>query len=149
MEFSEANGLARYVAVQDLYNLRDRSAYEAGLRPVAEEFDLVCLPYYSLARGFLTGKYAGGAKVESVRASGVAQYENERGERVIEALGVVAAEVRASMGAVALAWLAQKPTVSAPVASARTLDQLTGLLEFGDLTLSGDQMARLDSASAE
>lgn len=149
VEFSRANGLAQYVAVQDLYNLMDRNPYESTLRPVAEEFGLASLPYYSLARGFLTGKYAGGAKVESVRASGVSQYENERGERVIEALGIVAAETGAPMGAVALAWLAQKPTIATPIASARTLEQLDGLLAFTELDLSDGQMAQLDTASVE
>ena len=148
LEFSAAHNLASYAAVQDLYNLMDRNPYESTMRPVVEKFGITCLPYYSLARGFLTGKYAGGAKVESVRASGVEQYQNERGDRVLEALGTVAAETGAPMGAVSLAWLAQQPTVSTPIASARTLEQLDGLLAFTELELTADHIARLDAASA-
>ena len=148
LELSKANDLVAFSVIQDLYNLMDRNPYESTFRPIAQKYGLVNMTYYSLARGFLTGKYAGGAKVESVRAAGVEQYQNERGDRVLEALGVVAAECDAPMGAVALAWIAAQPTTPTPIASARNLDQLAGLLAFTELELTADQLARLDAASS-
>jgi len=148
IEYSRAQGMAGFSLVQDEYHLMEREAYEAGLRPVVERFGISNLPYFSLARGFLTGKYAPGTTVDSVRAAGASAYISERGDRVLHALRDIADERGVTMGAAALAWLAQQPTVSTPIASARTVDQLADLLPFGDLDLTDEEIATLDVASA-
>ena len=141
--------LASYVAVQEHYNLMERS-YERELAPLCAEHDLACVPYFGLAMGFLTGKYRpGGREVDSPRATRVLEsYMNDRGVRVLGALDEIAAERGVSDAAVALAWLAAQPTVATPIASARTPAQLAELLQFVDLELSGEELARLAAASA-
>ncbi len=148
LEVAAAEGLPSYVATQDLYNLVDRSAYEDGLAQVVADFGLGLFPYYSLARGFLTGKYQPGITVDSPRAKGVEQYLGPRGDAVLTALAEVAAAHGVRQAAVALAWLLAKPGVVAPLASARTVDQLDDLLAVGDLELTADEVAALDAASA-
>lgn len=148
IEYSRAQGMAGFSLVQDEYHLMEREAYEEGLLPVVERFGISNLPYFSLARGFLTGKYAPGTTVDSVRAAGASAYMGERGDRVLHALRDIADERGVTMGAAALAWLAQQPTVSTPIASARTVDQLADLLPFGDLDLTDEEIATLDVASA-
>jgi aryl-alcohol dehydrogenase-like predicted oxidoreductase len=146
MAFAEHNGLARFVALQPHYNLMERD-YETELAPLLAEHGLSCLPYYGLASGFLTGKYAG--SVRSVRSAAVAGYlEDERGPGVLAALAEVAEARGVTPAAVALAWLATRPTVSTPIASARTPEQLTDLLPMADLALTADETTRLDRASA-
>ncbi|QMU74534.1 aldo/keto reductase [Streptacidiphilus sp. PB12-B1b] len=149
LEFAQREGLAPYVAVQPLYNLVARDAYEGELAAVATRFGLSAIPYYGLAAGFLTGKYrVGGPAVDSPRADGAGKYlRTPRGPKVLEALDSVAADHRAEPATVALAWLAAQPTVAAPIASARTLEQLPALLAFPELELSADQLALLDAAS--
>lgn len=149
MSYARANGLAGYSLIQDEYHLMDRSAYEHGLRPVVEEFGISNLPYYGLARGFLTGKYANGAVIDSVRAPGASAYIGERGDRVLAALRAIADAHGLALGAVALAWLAQQPTVATPIASARTVEQLEQLLPCGELELDADELSSLDEASSE
>lgn len=148
LAFAREHAMAGYSLVQDEYHLMERATYETGLRPVVEQFGISNLPYYGLARGFLTGKYAAGTTIDSVRAAGASAYLGERGDRVLQALRAVADQRGVTMGATALAWLAQQPTVSTPIASARTVEQLADLLPFGDLELTGDEIAMLDSASA-
>ena len=140
--------LAGYVALQDQYNLMERD-YERELAPLCEAHGLASVPYYGLARGFLSGKYRpGSAEVDSPRAEAVTErYVNERGAAVLAALDEIAAAHGCSDAAVALAWLAAQPTVAAPIASARTPAQLAELLEFVGLDLGEDELARLSAAS--
>jgi len=106
------------------------------------------VPYYALAKGFLTGKYRPGKTVESARAAGATAYLDERGLRVLAALDAIAAAHRSSVSAVALAWLAARPTVASVIASARTRAQLEELLPMSTLTLTSEQDAQLAQASA-
>jgi aryl-alcohol dehydrogenase (NADP+) len=146
---SDRAGLARYVAVQTEYNLVERAGYEGELRDLCAREGLSCLPYFGLAKGFLTGKYRpGGDRVDSARAEGARAYLDERGLRVLTTLDEVAAAHRTAVAAVALAWLLAQPTVAAPIASARTPDQLEDLLPAVTLRLSDEELAALDEASA-
>jgi aryl-alcohol dehydrogenase-like predicted oxidoreductase len=115
---------------------------------VAAEQELGVLPYFGLARGFLTGKYRSGERVDSPRAAGASAYVGERGDRVLSALRAVADEHGVPLAAVALRWLADRPTVTAPIASARSVEQLADLLPMRDLRLTDDQTRSLDDASA-
>lgn len=150
MRIAEDAGLARPVALQPHYNLVERDAYEGPLADVAARHGLGCLPYCGLARGFLTGKYRPGGPAEgSPRASGAAAYlEHQRGPAVLAVLDEIAAAHRVPQAAVALAWLAAQPTVVAPIASARTPEQLADLLPMATLELRPDEHERLDAASA-
>jgi aryl-alcohol dehydrogenase-like predicted oxidoreductase len=148
LDVAERLGIARYVALQTHYNLMERAVYEDELRGVAADRGLGVLPYYGLARGFLTGKYRRGERVHSPRAEGAARYVGERGDRVLAALDEVARAHQVPMAAVALRWLADRPTVTAPIASARSVEQLAELLPMQDLVLTDDEQARLTTASA-
>ncbi|MFF8015402.1 aldo/keto reductase [Streptomyces sp. NPDC007929] len=149
LAFSDREGLARYVALQPHYNLVSRDTYEGELQDLAERAGLAAVPYYALAAGFLTGKYRPGTEVESARAGGAAKHlETERGRRVLDALDKVAAAHGVPVATVALAWLAARPTVAAPIASARTVEQLPALLGVGELTLSETEVDALTAASA-
>ncbi|MGV9630913.1 aldo/keto reductase [Streptomyces sp. NPDC003487] len=149
LEFSDREGLARYVALQPHYNLVSRDTYEGELQDVADRAGLAAVPYYALASGFLTGKYRPGTTVDSPRAGGAARYlESDRGRRVLAALDEIAAAHDAPVATVALAWLAARPTVAAPIASARTVDQLPALLGVADLKLTEAEVTRLTEASA-
>ncbi|GAB2571848.1 aldo/keto reductase [Streptomyces capparidis] len=146
---AEREGLARYVAVQPHYNLVHREEYERGVRDVAACNGLSALPYYSLAAGFLTGKYRHGVDVDSPRAGGAGKYlDSDRGQRVLAALDQVARERGAEIATVALAWLKDQPTIAAPIASAREVAQLPALLAGVSLELTRDELAVLDKASA-
>ncbi|MER6826246.1 aldo/keto reductase [Streptosporangium sp. NPDC000563] len=147
LAISEEAGLARYGVLQQHYNLLERD-YEGALRDVVAEAGLTSTPYYGLARGFLTGKYRPGVTVDSPRAGGAAKYlETERGPRVLDALDKIAAAHDAVPATVALAWLAAQPTVAAPIASARNIEQLRPLLAVADMTLSQEELTLLDEAS--
>ncbi|MCL7370398.1 aldo/keto reductase [Streptomyces ardesiacus] len=149
LEFSDREGLARYVALQPHYNLVSRDTYEGELRDLAERAGLAAVPYYALASGFLTGKYRPGTAVDSPRAGGAARHlETGRGRRVLAALDEIAEAHDAPVATVALAWLAAQPTVVAPIASARTVEQLPALLGVAELDLTADEVARLTRASA-
>jgi aryl-alcohol dehydrogenase-like predicted oxidoreductase len=148
MAASARGGLVRYVALQPHYNLVEGD-YENGLADVCRRHDLGCLPYFALAKGFLTGKYRPGTDgVQSQRAAGARAYLDERGESVLAALDAAAAAHDVPIAAVSLAWLAVQPTVVAPIASARTPDQLAELMAMVDLALSADELRTLDDASA-
>jgi aryl-alcohol dehydrogenase-like predicted oxidoreductase len=139
-------GLPPIVALQNEYNLLKRE-YEGEVREVAAEADIAALPYWALASGFLTGKYRrNGATVDSPRAQGMDEQLNERGLAVLEALDEVAAAHATSQSAVALAWLLAQPTIVAPIASARTVEQLAELLAFTELTLGDDELEALSRA---
>ena len=128
-EVSRSNNLTEYVAVQNHYNLLEREEYETDTRPAVEALGMSSLPYFGLARGFLSGKYQPGVEINSVRASGVTKYLNAEGWAVVERLQRLADHHstdgrKVHVSAIALAWLRQQPTVAAPIASARTVDQL-------------------------
>jgi len=148
METSERLGVTRYVALQPHYNLMERPAYEEELRDVVARYDLGCFPYFGLARGFLTGKYRPGEQIDSPRAQGAAQYVGEKGDRVLAALEEVARAHGVPGAAVALRWLADQPTVTAPIASGRDVEQLAQLLPMQDLRLADDELRLLTEASA-
>jgi aryl-alcohol dehydrogenase-like predicted oxidoreductase len=143
-------GMASYVALQPHYNLLERGEYEGQLAAVCERNGLACVPYFGLARGFLTGKYRrGGDEVDSPRAAGVREsYFNARGFAVLDALDEIAGAHDNTVAAVALAWLTAQPTVLAPIASATSTEQLRELLPSAELELTADELARLDSVSA-
>ncbi|BDH03011.1 aldo/keto reductase [Streptomyces seoulensis] len=149
LDFSDRAGLARYVALQPHYNLVSRDTYEGPLQDVAAREGLSAVPYFALASGFLTGKYRPGATVDSARAGSAAKHlDSERGQKVLTALDEVAAAHDTAAATVALAWLAAQPTVAAPIASARTVDQLPALLDVAELTLTTAELDRLTEASA-
>ena len=145
---SERLGVARYVALQTHYNLVERARYEDELRQVVADWGLGTLPYFGLARGFLTGKYRAGERVDSPRAARASQYVGERGDRVLAALGEIARAHGVPLAAVALRWLADQPTVVSPIASARSVEQLSDLLPMQDLVLSDDELKVLADASS-
>lgn len=146
---SRKSGWAPYAVLQTRYNLMERERYEAELAGLCAREGLPVLPYFGLARGFLTGKYRPGVEVDSPRAGRAALYlESERGRRVLAALDEVAGACRSSPAAVALAWLAAQPDVAAVVASCRTPDQLADLLPVCTLVLGASQLQRLSEASA-
>jgi aryl-alcohol dehydrogenase-like predicted oxidoreductase len=148
LAISAKEGLASYVALQPHYNLLERAEFESTLAPVLAEHGLSCLPYFGLAKGFLTGKYRPGSpEVDSPRAEGALAYLDDRGLRVLAALDEVAAAHDVPVGAVALAWLATQPTVAAPLASARSVEQLTGLLPVLTLELTASEVAALSAAA--
>jgi aryl-alcohol dehydrogenase-like predicted oxidoreductase len=142
LEIAEREALPRYVALQPHYNLMERE-FESDQRPVCEREDIPVFPFFSLAKGFLTGKYRPGVDVDSPRAAGAAQYLDERGECMLGALDQIAAAHGVTPAAVAVAWLREQPTVLAPIASARTVDQLAPLLASVQLQLSDDELAQL------
>jgi aryl-alcohol dehydrogenase-like predicted oxidoreductase len=150
LAFSDREGKARYVALQPQYNLVSRDTYEGERRDIVQREGLACVPYFALASGFLTGKYRPGQAVDGVRsmpglAGGYA--DTPRGVRVLDALEGVATARGAAMATVALAWLAQQPTVTAPIASARTVEQLPALVAMHDLHLSDAELQTLTEAS--
>jgi aryl-alcohol dehydrogenase-like predicted oxidoreductase len=144
-------GAASYVALQPHYNLVERGEYEGELEEVCEQGGLACMPYFGLAKGFLTGKYRrDGAEIDSPRAGGVREsYFNERDFAVLDALDEIAAAHDAPIAAVSLAWLLAQPTVLAPIASATSIEQLTELLACAELELSSAELERLGSLSAQ
>jgi aryl-alcohol dehydrogenase-like predicted oxidoreductase len=143
LEISARDGLASYVALQPHYNLLERAEFETELAPVLAAEGLSCLPYYGLAKGFLTGKYRPGTEIDSVRADGARAYLDDRGLRTLAVLDEIAAGHRVPAAAVALAWLADQQTVAAPIASARTREQLADLLPVLDLHLTSDELRLL------
>ncbi|HMH47071.1 MAG TPA: aldo/keto reductase [Solirubrobacteraceae bacterium] len=149
LRIGEREGMASYMALQAHYNLMERDEYEGELAPLCERHGLACLPYFALARGFLSGKYRpDGPQVDSPRAAGVHDsYFNDRGFAVLAALDQIAAAHDTAVAAVALAWLAAQPTVAAPVASATSTEQLAELLASVELELSLAELARLSEAS--
>jgi aryl-alcohol dehydrogenase-like predicted oxidoreductase len=145
---SKAKGLPVYETLQPEYNLYARQGYESDLLPVVEEFGISVVPYFALASGFLTGKYktkddAKGAKREAL----VGKYFDERGERILKALEEVAAEAKATQASVAIAWLLAQPSVTAPIASATSVEQLESLFAAVELKLSDAAVKKLTEAS--
>ncbi len=148
LDLSDREGLARYVALQPHYNLVSRDTYEGALQDLAERAGLAAVPYYALASGFLTGKYRPGTDVDSARAAGAGKHlGTERGRKVLTALDEIAETHGVPVATVALAWLAARPTVTAPIASARTVEQLPALMGVGELSLTEAEVERLTEAS--
>jgi aryl-alcohol dehydrogenase-like predicted oxidoreductase len=145
---SDRTGLVRYVALQQHYNLVERDKYEGELANVVAREGLLSIPYFSLASGFLSGKYRPRAAVNSQRAEKAGAYLNEKGIKILTVLDKIAAAHDVSVASVALAWLAAQPTVAAPIASARTPEQLADLLPVADLKLSKSEIHRLSEVSA-
>jgi aryl-alcohol dehydrogenase-like predicted oxidoreductase len=133
--YSNENNLPSYVAVQDLYNLVDRKAYEGELEQAVADLGISNIPFYGIARGFLTGKYRPGVtEVDSKRAAGAREYATEKNFAVLVAMDEIAKAHNAPLGAIALGWLRAQPTVSAPIASARTVAQLEEIIQVVELT---------------
>jgi len=151
LQTSQRLGLARYESLQPLYNLYDRAVFEESLQPLCVEQQVGVINFYSLAAGFLTGKYrtaadagksARGARITSV-------YLNDRGLRIIDALDAVARQVGAQPGEVAIAWVMRQSGIAAPIASATSLAQLQSLVRAVQLSLDDTAMATLNQASAD
>jgi aryl-alcohol dehydrogenase-like predicted oxidoreductase len=148
LEFQRKHGLAEFTVLQPHYNLVERE-FERTFLPVADAWDLAVLPYFALAKGFLTGKYRpDGAPVESERAEGARAYLDRGGAAVLEALDDVAAAHQTTVAAVALAWLRAQRRVVAPIASARTTEQLEEILPAATLELTAAELERLSAAKS-
>jgi aryl-alcohol dehydrogenase-like predicted oxidoreductase len=150
LKISKEAAYPRYETLQPLYNLYDRAVYERDLAPICQKEEIGVIPYYSLAAGFLTGKYrAGQAMPDSVRAGGVKQkYMNERGFTIIAALDQVASNYGATPAQIALAWLMAQPTITAPIASATSVAQVQELLAATEIKLDAIALQELNQASA-
>jgi len=146
LNISKEQGLPTYIALQDQYNLMERNPFESEQQAVLATNGLSALPFFSLARGFLSGKYRPGVTVDSVRADGVKEYETDKGWAVVAALDEIAKAHNSSVSAIALAWLRSNPQVSTPIASARTVEQLIEIIEV--VHLSDFEVKKLNSASA-
>jgi aryl-alcohol dehydrogenase-like predicted oxidoreductase len=149
IETAQKHSLPIYQTLQPEYNLHTRQDYETDLAPVAKKFGLGVIPYFSLASGFLTGKYkskeaAKGANRENM----VAKYFDERGEKILKALDEVSKQTNAKPASVALAWLLAQPTITAPIASATSVEQLESLFAAVDLKLDATALDKLNRASA-
>ncbi len=149
LKTSKEHNLPRYESLQPEYNLLDRNGYEAELEPLARSEKLGVISYYSLASGFLSGKYRSDNDLakSAARGSSVKKYMNPRGTRVLEALEDVAAAQNASPVQVSLAWLMAREGITAPIASATSVEQLRELVDAATLALSETQVEQLDDAS--
>lgn len=149
LEASLKYDLPRYETLQPNYNLYDRAGYERDYAPIAAAEGLGVIPYYALAAGFLTGKYRSKEEAEKspTRGGKVKNYFDARGLMILEALAEMAKAKSATMAQVSLAWLMTRPSITAPIASATTPDQLNDILGAAKLTLSKDDVAALDKAS--
>jgi aryl-alcohol dehydrogenase-like predicted oxidoreductase len=149
LDLSAKNGLPRYETLQPLYNLHDRGQFEGPLQDLCVKENVSAITYFSLASGFLTGKYRSEADFgKSPRGMRMKAYMTPRGLGIIKALDEVAAQTKSTPAQVSLAWLMAKPGVAAPIASATNLDQLKDLVAALALTLSPAQIGALDQASA-
>ncbi|WP_224996585.1 aldo/keto reductase [Cesiribacter sp. SM1] len=149
LEASKRDGLPRYEVFQPGYNLYDRRDFEEGIASLCKDEGLGVITYYSLASGFLSGKYRSEDDLDkSVRGGGVKKYLDERGKRVLAALDALAEQHKVSQAAVALAWLINNPRVTAPIASATKSRHLQAFTEAAGLELSKADMEQLEKASA-
>jgi len=149
LSVSKKNNLPRYESMQPNYNLIDRADFEASMQGVCVKNDVSVISYFSLASGFLTGKYRSEADLaKGPRGQMVKKYLNDKGFKVLDALDGVAKETASTPARVALAWVLAQPGIAAPIASATSLPQLDDLFAATSLTLSPAQLAKLDAASA-
>lgn len=148
LSVAKTKGLPRYAVLQPEYNLYDRGQFDGALRDLAVREDIGVITYFSLASGFLSGKYRSKADLtKSKRGGGLAKYLDERGLRILGALDAVSDRLGAKPAEVALAWVMARKGVTAPIASATSRDQLASLARSAELTLSGEDIATLDQAS--
>ncbi len=148
LEAAEKNGFPKYVALQPHYNLVERAKFETEYLPIVEKYNLAVFPYWSLAAGFLTGKYRSSADFgKSVRGEGAAKYLNEKGQAVLNALDVISEKHKTSQATVALAWLLGHPYIGAPIVSATNLEQLNELLAAPAIVLDDADMELLEISS--
>ena len=149
LKVSEQSGYPRYESLQPLFNLYNREDYEKELEPLCREKGIGVISYFSLASGFLAGKYRSAADLSNrARGSFVEKYLNERGFRILDALDEVAQEHNITPAQVTIAWLVSHPGITAPIASATNLEQLKELLEATTIELSSAAIDRLNQASA-
>ncbi|MBC3542345.1 aldo/keto reductase [Rufibacter sediminis] len=149
LEISKQHDLPIYQSLQPEYNLYSRQEFEAELEPLCLQEGIGVICYYALASGFLTGKYRSEADLtKSPRGGGVKRFLNERGYSILSALDQVAAQHNAKPAQVSLAWLMARPSITAPIASATSLEQLQDLTQAAEITLSQEDIALLDQASA-
>ncbi|MBV9761988.1 MAG: aldo/keto reductase [Acidobacteriaceae bacterium] len=149
LKISGRNGWPRYETLPPEYNLYERAGFEMKLQPLCRQAELSVIPYYSLASGFLTGKYRSETDLASkARGQKVKNYLNRRGLQILEALDQVAKQYDTKPAQVALAWLAAQPTIAAPIASATTVEQLRDLMQAAELQLDAASIERLNQASA-
>jgi aryl-alcohol dehydrogenase-like predicted oxidoreductase len=149
LRISEQHGYPHYVSLQPHYNLVEREQYESTLEPLCLQKGLGVIPYFSLAAGFLTGKYRSEADLaKSPRGQGAKKYLNDRGMRILAALDQVAERFRSTPGKVALAWLLARPSITAPIASATSVKQLDDLIDAMRLRLDNAAIESLNQASA-
>lgn len=149
LDIARLRDLPRYEVLQPEYNLYDRASYEGSLADLCAAEGLGVITYYSLASGFLSGKYRSIADLgKSARGGGVKKYLDKRGLRILDALDAVAARHKAKPAEVALAWIIARPDVTAPIASATSLEQLESLIRSASLPLSAADIRELDDASA-
>lgn len=147
IKYSEDNNIPAYVATQDLYNLVDRKNYEGEMSEAVSNLGISNIPFYGIARGFLTGKYRPGVtEVDSKRAAGAREYATDKNYEVLTAMDEIAKNHSAPLGAIALGWLRAQPTVSAPIASARTVPQLEEIVQV--VELAHEEVERLGKLSA-
>lgn len=148
-DFARENHLQSYISLQPLYNLYSRQKFEDEYLKLVTDEHLAVIPYYSLASGFLTGKYRSEADLDkSPRGQGIKKYLDERGRRILDAMDKVAAEQNVPLSQIAIAWLLHKPFITSAIASATKEKQLNELINATSLQLSSEQMAALDNASA-
>ncbi|WP_239468021.1 aldo/keto reductase [Microvirga arvi] len=148
LAISAERGLPRYESLQPKYNLHDRAEYEAELEPLCRQEEIGVIPYYGLASGFLTGKYRSETDFgKSVRGGRMAAYLDDRGRRILSALDDVSARLDATPAQVALAWLMARPGLTAPIASATSLEQLQDIVRATKLHLDESDITELDRAS--
>lgn len=147
-DFARKNGLQPYISLQPLYNLYERQKFENEYLKLVVEEEMAVLPYYSLASGFLTGKYRSEADFEkSTRGKSVGKFLNDRGKRILKAMDLVADEQGVALSEIALAWLMHKPSVTSPIASVTNDKQLQQLINSTRIELNNKQRSVLDEAS--
>ena len=145
---SDANGWTRFTVLEPEYNLLKRQAFEGPLQELCVKEEIAVTPYYGLASGYLTGKYRSDGDLTGTRATAARAFHEGRGPAMLAAMDAVAEETGASLAAIALAWLASRPAVVAPIASATRPAQLDDLLASARLTLTAEQIGALDAAGA-
>jgi len=148
LEVSKSAGLPKYEVFQPEYNLYNREQYETAYEPIIKEYQLGVTNYYALASGFLSGKYSSEADLnKSQRGGGIKSFLNERGFKILDALDQVAERQGTQPASVAIAWLIARPSVTAPIASVTSTDQLKDLEHAANIQLSADDIQLLDTAS--
>jgi aryl-alcohol dehydrogenase-like predicted oxidoreductase len=148
LKVSKQHGLPRYECLQPHYNLYERAAYEKDLEPVCLKEGIGVIPYFALASGFLTGKYRSESDLaKGPRGQMVKKYLDERGFRILAALDEVAAKLHSTPGKVAIAWLIARPSITAPIASATSVEQLKDLVDAANLQLDPASIQALNEAS--